>query len=257
MVSEASLVLPAPGRPNPEGEGGKAFQQILSYARDGAGDRDDVWAFMSFAMAQARRSKAQLFQDLWALWVADGRRRGYFVEFGATDGVYLSNTWLLEKEFGWTGVLAEPNPVYGKALRRNRGCAVSTLCVHSVTGRTVDFLAARKSEFSRIYDIAPGDSHEDRRSDGAEVIPVQTISLNDLLRQRGAPKEIDFLSIDTEGSEHEILSALDFDRWRPRALAVEHNFTPMREPLFELMTARGYHRMWPGLSRYDDWYVLD
>ncbi len=88
-------------------------------------------------------------------------------------------------------------------------------------------------------------------------MPVETISLNDLLLEHGAPRHVDFLSVDTEGSEFEILNALDFDRWRPRTIAVEHNFTPLREKLFDLLSAQGYRRMWEGFSRFDDWYVLD
>ncbi len=70
-----------------------------------------------------------------------------------------------------------------------------------------------------------------------------------------APAEIDYLSIDTEGSELEILRAFDFDRWNVRLISVEHNHTPLRQPLYDLLTARGYVRKWPELSAFDDWYV--
>src|ERR1017187_1984592 len=53
-----------------------------------------------------RISKSQLRQDLMVLSELDFKRGGYFVEFGATNGVTLSNTYLLEKEYGWTGILA-------------------------------------------------------------------------------------------------------------------------------------------------------
>ncbi len=254
MSDPGLLLLPALGE-LPTRKSGKVMQSVLNYVRECEEDREDLWAFMGFAMARARHSRAQLFQDLWALWVNDGRRRGYFVEFGATDGQSLSNTWYLEKVMGWNGILAEPGPAYQKSLRSNRGCIVSNKCVHSVSGRTVDFVAAREPEFSRISDIAPGDSHEARRE--GVTVPVETISLNDLLLEHGAPRHVDFLSVDTEGSEFEILNALDFDRWRPRTIAVEHNFTPLREKLFDLLSAQGYRRMWEGFSRFDDWYVLD
>jgi hypothetical protein len=81
------------------------------------------------------------------------------------------------------------------------------------------------------------------------------ISLNDLLIEAQAPQDIDFLSIDTEGSELKILAHFDFDRWNLRTISVAHNRTKMRERIFDLLTSRGYRRKWPEMSYYGDWYV--
>jgi FkbM family methyltransferase len=242
------------GRSNPKAYG-KQVQAVLNHLRESAYDRDDIWQFLAFAMGASRSSKSQLFQDLWALWNAGQKRGGYFVEVGAASGVYLSNTYLLEIEMGWTGVLAEPNPRFHASLAAHRRCKVATKCVYSRSGDTIEFLASPHGELSRIAAIEPGDGHEERRRSGSEQITVQTITLTDLLAEAGAPRDIDFLSIDTEGSEHEILSVFDFDRWNIAAIAVEHNGTFNRERLYELLTAKGYRRQWPELSRYDDWYV--
>jgi hypothetical protein len=87
---------------------------------------------------------------------------------------------------------------------------------------------------------------------------VPTVSLADLLTQHNAPREIDFLSVDTEGTEFEILSGFDFARWRVSVVAVEHNFDPVRRgKLRELLTSRGYRRCMRALSSFDDWYVLE
>ncbi len=234
---------------------GKSLQLILKHLRQTPEDPNDVLRFMTFAMPLAKTSSAQLFQDLWAVWTSGGKRGGYFVEFGAVDGVYLSNTLYLEREMGWTGLIAEANPVYAEALTRERTCAISTDCVYSRSGIVIDFLTTRKGEFSRISGIVPEDDHERRRMRQPATIPVKAISLNDLLIQFDAPQQIDFMSVDTEGSELEILSAFDFERWDVRAIAVEHNWTPAREKLFHLLSAKGYRRQWPTLSRFDDWYV--
>jgi hypothetical protein len=74
---------------------------------------------------------------------------------------------------------------------------------------------------------------------GAQSVRLETISLNDLLPEAKAPSEIDFLSVDTEGPEPEILGAFDFERWNVHCVALEHNHTPNRNRLFELLTARG------------------
>lgn len=62
-------------------------------------------------------SKAQLRQDLFVLNHLDFKRNGFFVEFGATNGVNLSNSFLLERQFGWNGILAEPARIWHEQLR--------------------------------------------------------------------------------------------------------------------------------------------
>lgn len=197
-------------------------------------------------------SHAQMFQDYWALHECGAKRDGYFVEFGAADGIELSNTLLLEKHFGWRGILAEPNPANAAALRRNRNCAVSNACVWSESGRQLELVQA-----GYLSTIAEFELDDDRRRQGGERVLVDTISLGDLLVQFDAPREIDFLSIDTEGSEFEILSHFDFDRFHIACVAVEHNFGPRRQDLFELLSAKGYKRHFVDISRWDDWYVRD
>ena len=86
-------------------------------------------------------------------------------------------------------------------------------------------------------------------------VPVQTISLNDLLDEFDAPDEIDYMSVDTEGSELEILSAFDFSKRQVKLFTIEHNFTPLRAEIYNLMTSKGYVRRFPEYTRFDDWYV--
>ena len=232
--------------------------QALAELRSNKYDKEDLTQFFAFAAPLANRSRGQLFQDLWALWESGTRRGGYFVEFGAANGVRLSNSYLLETDFGWSGVVAEPNPRFVPMVRRSRKCKVFDKCVYSVSGEKVAFLPAPSGELSRMKDIVPDDQHEraGRRSGGAlEEVVVETISLNDLLLEAKAPKCIDYMSVDTEGSEYKILSAFDFSRWDIRCISVEHNGTQMREQLLDLLVGNGYRRKWTSLSRFDDWYV--
>ncbi|HEX4095955.1 MAG TPA: hypothetical protein VHX64_04460, partial [Caulobacteraceae bacterium] len=154
---------------------------FMDYVRETPYDRDNGAQLIAHMIALAPQSKAQLYQDAWAHWTSGKKRGGFFVEFGATDGLFLSNTWLLETQMGWDGILAEPNPSYAEALKANRGCSISTKCVYPTSGITLDFLAANAAEYSRLCAINPEDIHEPARQADSRVVPVETISLNDLL----------------------------------------------------------------------------
>ncbi|NOX39472.1 MAG: FkbM family methyltransferase [Alphaproteobacteria bacterium] len=190
-------------------------------------------------------------QDVWALFECDAKKGGYFVDFGATNGTTMSNSLILARKFGWSGIVAEPNPVFHERLHRLRKCDISVKCVHSHSAGTLDFICAEHPMFSRLG-VA---------SEGAQIaqieqtIPAQTISLNDLLDEYDAPDLIDFISIDTEGSEFDILSAFDFSKRRVNMFTIEHNFQPRRDQINSLMQENGYVRRFAEMSRFDDWYI--
>jgi FkbM family methyltransferase len=204
----------------------------------------------------SRHSKAQLRQDVFVLMETGFKRGGYFVEFGAADGVHLSNTWLLEKEYHWRGILAEPARVWHNELRVNRSAKIDTECVFSTTGHQIEFNMTDIPELSTIAKFSSTDGHANSRKSGS-IYMVPTISLDNLLERHGAPNEIDYLSIDTEGSEFVILKDFPFQKWKIRIITVEHNYSVARNSIKDLLYFNGYKRKFEGLSKWDDWYVLD
>lgn len=154
-------------------------------------------------------SEAQLGQDLFVAAQSGFKRNGYFVEFGATNGVSLSNTHLLEKRFGWNGILCEPARCWHEELEKKRSCAISTDCVWKNSGETLKFSETRSPELSTIETFSDSDNHAEARRDCVSY-SVSSITLRDLLRRHNAPREIEYLSLDTEGSEYDILNAFDF-----------------------------------------------
>lgn len=215
-------------------------------------------SFYGFCQRNIHRSHAQILQDLWVLYMLGEKRDGFFVEFGACDGHSLSNTLLLEQAYGWTGILAEPNPVWHEALTANRTARISTLCVAAESGQTVDFISTDKMpELSRMADIVPNDVHErNGNRDRQTLYRVETVSLLDLLCQYEAPAVIDYISIDTEGSEYEILKDFDFDAYSFRLVTVEHaGETEKRTAIRKLLTAKGYNNWMPAVTRWDDWFI--
>ena len=199
-------------------------------------------------------SKSQLRQDLFVLSHLNFRQKGYFVEFGAASGVELSNTYLLEKHFGWTGILSEPARTWKDSLLSNRQCIVDTSCIWSSSGEELEFSQARAPELSTLSSFKDADLHKRERS-ASTVYRVSTTSLTDLLARHSAPTVIDYLSIDTEGSEFEILEAFDFERYKFRVITCEHNFTQNREGIDRLLSLHGYQRVYREVSHFDDWFV--
>jgi len=212
-------------------------------------------AHLPLFFESVRESKAQLRQDMFVLTELGFKNNGFFVEFGATNGVELSNSHLLEKKFGWKGILAEPGKKWHSDLRSNRCANIEHDCVWKNTGEKLIFNEVADGELSTIDSFSGGDAHRKARMEGTKY-EVNTISLNDLLDKYRAPKEIDYLSIDTEGSEFEILNAFDFGKYRFKIITCEHNFTPMRHKIYRLLTKNGYKRKLTHLSSFDDWYVL-
>jgi len=239
--------------PRPEAEMFRVQLELMNGVLAQAQKRHQLTA-AGTAPAQTLKQRAvsQLGQELWVLEQTGHKRGGFFVEFGATDGVLLSNTLLLESEFGWSGICAEPNPKFLRKLRANRGCIVAPDCIAGRSGDMVDFILA--DEYGGIADFANDDPHVARRAafrELGEVIRLPTISLDDFLKKYDAPREIDYLSIDTEGSEYEILRAFPFGEWDIRLLTVEHNFTALRADIRRLLEGHGYACT---QMQWDDWY---
>lgn len=199
------------------------------------------------------RSVSQLGQDLWVLERSGYKEGGFFVEFGATDGVLLSNTYLLESEFNWSGVLSEPNPAFLQKLKRNRACKVSTDCIGARSGDQVEFVFA--DVYGGMLEHLDHDYHGDKRRPyieaGDHVVTLTTVSLDEFLTRNEAPRVIDYISVDTEGSEADIIEAFPFDKWDVRLWTIEHNFMPQRERVLRVMTENGYQRV---EAEWDDWY---
>lgn len=211
--------------------------------------------FLAYVFLKRSELKAQILQDLWVCYELGERRGGFFVEFGATNGVVNSNTWLLEKRYNWKGILAEANPVWHEQLSESRQVAIDRRCVGASTGEVVAFLTTNSSdpELSSIAEFAGGDHFDEVRAQGV-LIGVETVSLNDLLVTHNAPSKIDYLSIDTEGSEYEILSRFDFSSYSIDLLSIELN--KKTEAKIEAMLAEhDYIRVFKEFSQWDGWFV--
>ena len=202
-------------------------------------------------------SKSQILQDIFVLNELKYKNNGYFVDFGATDGIEHSNSYLLEKEYNWNGILCEPSKGWHKSLKQNRpNVIIDHRCVWSESGKKINFKQCEINTLSTIEGFECLDQYSENRK-SSKTYSVETVTLTDLLKHHKAPKEIDYLSIDTEGSEYEILKNHNFEKYSFKVITCEHNFAPQRKNINDLLTAKGYKRKFKrgDQSDFEDWYV--
>ena len=176
------------------------------------------------------------------------------MEFGATDGFNLSNSFLLEDTFQWKGILAEPGKKWHASLHANRRAIIEMRCIWRTSGEVLEFNETENGELSTLEMFSSGDLHADSRVSGKRYL-VETISLLDLLDRNNAPEYIDYLSVDTEGSEFEVLNGFNFDKYQFGFISCEHNYTESRERIHDLLVSKGYRRVLEDFSHFDDWYI--
>ena len=222
---------------------------------------ETLLGFYSSVLLNRELSKSQLFQDLFVLFILNEKKNGTFLEFGATNGIELSNSFMLEKYFGWTGVLAEPSPQWHSELYSNRPTTtILTDCIYSETGKQIDFFVSDNGVFSTLDEFKNSDINsmpgntQARNASGYNCL-VDTISLNDVILKYFNGAQIDYMSVDTEGSELLILKNFNFEKYAPKIVTVEHNFSDAQNELDELFTRNNYLRFFNDFTQFDAWYV--
>lgn len=163
---------------------------------------------------------SQWAQDKWVAEFFKYKRNGYFLDIGAFDGIQLSNTYYLEKELSWTGILIEPNPIEFAKLKSIRTSHAEQVCITPTEG-AFDFIV--NNVFSAIDadftdEVAKGwTPHQQSRT------TVLGYRLETILKKYNAPATIDFMSLDIEGGEFVILETFPFDQYTFKTMIIEHN----------------------------------
>ncbi len=159
------------------------------------------------------------------------------MDVGAHDGLSLSNSYFLEENLGWTGIAVEPMPHAIENFRAIRSCEAVEGCITGVSGKRKFMII--QGEDMRSALIEPRGWPSLRRSASEEVeIEVECFTLNRLFKDHGL-RHVDYLSLDVEGSELEILRSLDFSEISINVIGVESNHYDRR--IFDLLSKAGYH----------------
>ena len=208
-----------------------------------------------------RDIKSQLYQDVFASFVVGDKFDKTFFEFGATNGIDLSNSYTLETLLNWKGALSEPSPQWHSELKKNRPeTDIITDCIWSESEKKLDFFVSDIGVLSSLNDFKESDkismpSNTKARVKNGKIVSVKTISLNHVIEKKFKFKSPSYISIDTEGSEYEILKVFDFKRFRPIVFTIEHNFTELQLKIDTLMKTNDYVRVFKKITAFDGWYI--
>ena len=166
------------------------------------------------------------------LWEYFGRRKqGFFVDVGAFDGIYMSNSCCFEQQ-GWSGICIEPTPRYAELCRLHRpgSICLPVACVGDEGLGEVEF---REEALGLVSGIAadsddPGlqNTYRSFRTEfeGFNRIRVKAATLNSILKEHlPSGTGIDFISLDVEGTETDVLRGLNIESYRPRVFVIEAN----------------------------------
>jgi FkbM family methyltransferase len=224
--------------------------------------------------------QSQMGQDMFLnRWFFKNQGPGFFVDVGAFDGILGSNTSYFEKHLHWKGIAFEPNSSAFEILQASRSCIVVRGCAYDHDGQIPFLTLSERQQREHIRSHPPASLLEllldpqhggsmlsgipqhmgqDRRVEWASkamgldqietTVPCHRI---DTLLSDSGVDTVDYLSVDVEGAELEVLRGIDFERVQVNVIGVEHS--PTFSEVYELLTASGFE--YRGLLFFDEIFV--
>lgn len=203
-------------------------------------------SFYKFILNNIYFSKSQIYQDLFVLFHSQIKKYGKFIEIGGGNGIELSNTYYLEKKKNWTGIICEPEISSHKKIKNIRSAKLETRPISD------------KCEYDKTFFINK-DTYQSslkKNKNYLKKIKINTICLNHLIEKNKFKGVIDYISIDTEGNELDILRKFNFKKYKVNFFTIEHNFNKKkRMEIFRIMKKNNFVRVYKYLSYMDDWYI--
>lgn len=195
-------------------------------------------------------------QDVYIAELLSNRRDGIFVDIGANDGVTISNTLYFEKNLGWKGLAIEPMPAMFQKLKNNRTCQMLNACITKEKGRAKFIeLTGGPNMLSTLESNATGLTKRrirknlQRHKTTSSIIEVDCLPFEEAMNIAGIT-QIDFLSVDTEGGELDILKSVDFRKHPTKVISVENNY--YTDDIREYLESQGFS--YAGTFKVDEIY---
>jgi FkbM family methyltransferase len=197
-----------------------------------------------FVWSNKEKSKSQSYQDLIAYYIlkkyyGDNLSKN-FIEVGAYDGVLYSNTFYLEKVHNFKGVCVEPSGDIFSELNKNRSSI------------NLQAFVTNKKQDSVIIEVKGMHTTIAKNSKSSNLQSVKCISLDTIIAEFFNPNEdIDFCSIDTEGTELEVLKSLNFNKYNIKLFCVENN----NQSVNKFLSDKGYKCLNKNTNSHDNWFI--
>jgi FkbM family methyltransferase len=204
---------------------------------------------------------SQIGQDQYYIEnVSKGKRNGIFLDIGANDGIFESNTAALEFDYGWSGLCIEANPNLINKLKSSRPNAKIINCATWSSDGELELeisdsnykgvkgdLLSRVTKLERNQDYFKHHFKESRK-----VINVNARTITNIIKEYYTlPCVIDYMSLDVEGAELEVLKGLDFTNIDIKFMTIEHGNRPgYIEEFAKYLAPYGYK-----LHRINQWDV--
>lgn len=181
--------------------------------------------------------------------IFNDQKNGIFVDIGAHDGKTISNTYFFEKELNWTGVCVEPILERYVDLVKNRNCICMNCCVynkHSIVpfAQSIGY-TEMLSGIQETYDPRHLTRLKNEQSffgGTTNILNKVSYTLSEILTLNHID-HVDYLSIDTEGSELQILQGIDFEKFKIKVIDVENNYPDVFEPINTLLISKNYKKL--------------
>ena len=175
------------------------------------------------AKKQGIKFTAQAAQDLMAYLFFYDKKDGFYIDIGAHDG-YTGSTTYWAEQIGWSGICVEPQKEQYDLLKKNRSCASYNVAISDKSGGSTTFIEFHGiATRSGIADTMTERHIEAAIKLGGNMVTTtaNTLTFNDMMEDFPDVKHIDFISIDVECHEMNVLKSIDFSKFSFGLIAVE------------------------------------
>ena len=202
--------------------------------------------------------KSQFFQDRIIEGVLSGKKNGFFVDIGANRYDKNSNSYYFEKYLGWHGLAIDPIAKFERDWKSKRKKSIFMKFAVGNANRKVDFVHFH-TQLEDWEDMLSGLVGKVRSEDlnmSHEIISVKMRKLKDLLKEAKV-KKIDFMSIDVEGSEMQVLAGSNFVKYRPSVILIENTKNILGSSDIRIFMKENKYKFYARISTTDDLYICN